>query len=247
MAEQVPKPDYGIDAPAIVRDCLLLGLAGLVLGSLLIFFGGRIGSYVGAAVMIAAMVRGGQGALMVLYANWGKFQVRDRMLTGIAWRGDEVVLDIGTDLGLLLIGAAKKLRSGKAIGIDIWRSEDLSDNSRQNTLQNAALEGVQDRIELKSEDVQAMRFGDASFDVVLSNLGLHNIPTAAGREKACQEIARVLKPGGTALISDYRNFEEYAHAFQKAGCSTEDSARTRINFFPPLRLITVHKPTARPQ
>jgi ubiquinone/menaquinone biosynthesis C-methylase UbiE len=62
-----------------------------------------------------------------------------------------------------------------------------------------------------------MRFPDATFDVILSVLCLHNIPDAAGREAACREIARVLKPGGTALIADYTATPEYERAFRRAG------------------------------
>ena len=40
----------------------------------------------------------------------------------IRWHltGDEKVLDVGCGRGLLLIGAAKRLKSGKATGIDVW-------------------------------------------------------------------------------------------------------------------------------
>ena len=114
-------------------------------------------------------------------------------------------LDVGTGRGLLMIGAAKRLSTGKAIGIDIWSKGDLSGNSRDKTLRNVELEGVSDRVEVKSDDATAMQFPDASFDVVLSNLCLHNIPSREGRDRACREIIRVLKPGGTAVIADFKN------------------------------------------
>lgn len=37
----------------------------------------------------------------------------------IGWLEDESVLGVGTGLGLLMIGAAKKLTTGKSYGIDI--------------------------------------------------------------------------------------------------------------------------------
>jgi cyclopropane fatty-acyl-phospholipid synthase-like methyltransferase len=43
-------------------------------------------------------------------------------------RGDETVLDVGYGRGLHLIGAAKRLTTGKAPGVDIWQAEDLSGN-----------------------------------------------------------------------------------------------------------------------
>jgi arsenite methyltransferase len=48
----------------------------------------------------------------------GKLRLRDRLLDTVAWRGDEQVLDAGCGHGLLLLGAARHLTSGRAIGID---------------------------------------------------------------------------------------------------------------------------------
>ena len=142
------------------------------------------------------------GLLMLLYAKWGKFRHRDMMLNMLRWRGDERVLDVGTGRGLLLIGAARRLTTGRGTGIDVWSTKDLSGNSLSRTQANIDVEGVQDKVNIKSDDARKLSFPDASFDVVLSNLCIHNIPASDGRAQACREIARVLKPGGTALISD---------------------------------------------
>ncbi len=49
-------------------------------------------------------------------------------------------------------------------------------------------------------DVAALPFDDASFELVVSTLSMHNwSDPAAGLD----EIARVLRPGGTALIWDF--------------------------------------------
>jgi SAM-dependent methyltransferase len=47
-------------------------------------------------------------------------------------------------------------------------------------------------------------FADAAFDVIVSNLRLHNIYDAETRRRALGQIVRVLRPGGQALISDYK-------------------------------------------
>ncbi|MBA3694424.1 MAG: class I SAM-dependent methyltransferase [Acidobacteria bacterium] len=179
---------------------------------------------------------------MILYTQFGKFRHRDRMLAMINWRGDEQVLDVGTGRGLLMIGAAKRLTNGgKSYGIDIWNTADLSGNKIENTLRNAELEGVSDKIEIKEEDAQAMSFADSSFDVVLSNLCLHNIPTKEGRAEACREIARVLKPNGTAILSDFKNNKFYENVFKEAGLKTELSVAFLFDTFPPLRILKVQK------
>lgn len=210
------RPDYGIDAPKVLRNLFVFGC----LAVLLTFVPPRtlhVGStniqwhssfaWMGGFLLAEAF-------LMLFYVKIGKYWHRDRMLTLHSWRGDERVLDVGCGRGLLLVGAAKRLGpEGHATGIDIWSNEDMGGNSEAATLHNIELEGVVDRCTLVSEGAQAMRFGDASFDVIVSNLCLHNIYDLPTRRKALHEIVRVLKPGGLAFISDYKLTDEYAAEF----------------------------------
>jgi len=127
------------------------------------------------------------------------------------------VLDVGCGRGLMLIGAARRLASGHATGIDLWRTEDLAGNAPEATLANAAAEGVRERVSLKTGDMCALPFGDASFDVILSQAAVHNVPEAAGRRRAVEEMARVLRPAGTILLADIRNLGDYADALRGQG------------------------------
>ena len=115
------------------------------------------------------------------------------------------MLDVGCGLGLFLIGAAKRLSTGRAVGIDKWQQEDLSGNNAAGTLRNAMIEAVADRVEVHTGDARKLPFPDASFDVVLSSMALHNIYNAGERQTAVREIARVLAPGGRVLIVDVRH------------------------------------------
>jgi SAM-dependent methyltransferase len=78
--------------------------------------------------------------------------------------------------------------------------------------------------------------------VVLSNLCLHNISDRAGRSKACHEIIRVLKPGGIAVISDYKHIREYESEFINCGLNVEMCPLDWIGTFPPLRILVARKP-----
>ena len=142
----------------------------------------------------------------------------------------------------MMIGAARKLSDGKSIGVDVWNAEDMLNNSLDRTLKNAKLEGVVDRVEVKSEDARSMSFPDASFDVVLSNLCIHNIISREGRRKACREIARVLKPNGVAIISDVMFTGLYREVFEKEGLKvTVDTAPLRESCMPNHRTVTAMK------
>jgi SAM-dependent methyltransferase len=235
------KPDYGIDAPGVIRNLFVIGVVLIPLGMFLPPI--RIGNVILILNSMALWTGGAcllEGVLMIVYAKYGKFKHRDRMLNMISWRGDEQVLDVGTGRGLLLVGAVRRLTSGKGTGIDVWSTKDLSGNSMERTQTNVEVEGVKDKVELRSEDARKLSFPEASFDVVLSNLCLHNIPDEAGRAQACREIARVLKTGGTAIISDFIRTGFYQKIFVEAGLKV---SRTGFNLlsFPPLRIVRATK------
>lgn len=135
----------------------------------------------------------------------------------LSWNGNETVLDVGCGSGLLLIAAAKRLNDGMAVGIDIWREEDLSNNRPERTLRNASLEGIAERVRVEEGDARRLPFGEAAFDVVVSLNVLHNIAGREEREKALREIVRVLKPGGRFVIADFRNTGEYARILREHG------------------------------
>ena len=151
-------------------------------------------------------------------ARFGKIRERERLLDFISWRGDEKVLDVGCGRGLLLVGAARRLRSGSSTGIDIWQMEDLSGNHPDVPLQNAEFEGVGERVSVETADMRKLPFQDGTFDVIVSRAAIHNLYSAPDRAAAIREIARVLKRGGQAVISDIRHMPDYEREFRASGC-----------------------------
>ena len=69
---------------------------------------------------------------MFCLMNWDsritKITDREKIFDLVNWRGDEQGLDVGCGRGLMLIGAAKRLTSGKAASIDLWHERDQSSN-----------------------------------------------------------------------------------------------------------------------
>jgi arsenite methyltransferase len=238
--------DYGIDAPGVMRSLFLFGTLCLLAG-LFAPFPLHLGpislssqSFLWPAGLLLA-----EGFLFLLYVKVGKFRHRDFMLGMHTWRGDEDVLDVGCGRGLLLAGAAKRVAevsgTGHATGIDVWSNVDMGGNSAAATQHNLDLEGVSSLCTLISQPAQEMPFPDASFDVVVSNLCLHNIYDKPMRHQALQQIIRVLKPGGVALISDYKRTGEYADEFRKAGLIVEKKRGSLITTFPPLTVVIARK------
>ncbi len=245
---QTEKPDYGIDAPSVMRNFFLIGFACL-LGAVflphylhlfgVIIFNSR-SLYWPAGFLII------EGFLFLLYVKIGKFRHRDFMLGMHIWRGDEEVLDVGCGRGLLLAGAAKRIAAlhgkGHVTGLDVWSNVDMGGNSAAATEHNLRLEGIADRCTLISDSAAEMPFPDASFDVIVSNLCLHNIYDRQTRLTALRQIVRVLKPGGVALISDYKLTGEYADEFRKAGFQVEKRRGNVLVTFPPLTIVVARKP-----
>src|SRR5262249_16982401 len=102
-----------------------------------------------------------------------------------------------------------------AVGIDLWKRGDQSGNSFDATLKNAAAEGVSDRVELHTADMTSLPFEDNSFDVVVSNVAIHNVKGRVGREKAIEQAVRVLRPSGRLLIADMRATGDYVRQLEK--------------------------------
>jgi len=231
-----PRPNYGIDAPGAVRNLFIIGSIGLLIS--IVCFSGllprtdwtRFFRRNGTAIAIACL---GMGSYMYFGAKYGKIREREWLLNlkPGGWRGDETVLDVGCGLGVMLIGAAKRLTTGNAgtaTGIDIWQTKDLSGNNPDATLENARREGVEGRVTIKTADMRQIPFPDNHFDVIVSNAAIHNLYKAEERAAAIREIARVLKPGGACILADVRHAAQYTTILRESGVTDIQRRDTSI-------------------
>lgn len=233
------KTNYGIDAPNVIRNLLLIGML-CVATSIAIF------SLIDKPKMILLTLIGWvlivgislvvTAIMMILSSKIGKIKERERILDMLSIKGNEHILDVGCGRGLYLIGAAKRLMNGKAIGIDIWQNEDLSGNGMENTMENTKLEGVNDKVHIETADMRKMPFENSSFDIVLSSFAIHNIYDRLERKKALLEIIRVLKPGGKLCIIDFQHIDEYMNVFKENGITGISRFKTKL-IFPPATVI----------
>jgi len=180
---------------------------------------------------------------MFASSRFGKLHARDLILARLKLRGDEAVLDVGCGHGLLLIAAAKLLPRGHAVGLDLWSQWQQSDNSREATLRNAALEGVAQRVSVHDGDMRDMFFPDGKFDATVAHFAIHNVPTREGRRQAIREIVRTLNQGGQVAISDIFSSDLYADELRKSDMIDVEISGLSFWTFPPARTVTARKPS----
>jgi len=117
----------------------------------------------------------------------------DRLLELLALEGSEQVLDAGCGSGFHSLLIARHLPRGRVVATDV--STEMLDRLRR----NAAAAGLADRVEPVLGDGQHLAQPDGSMDRAVSVAVWHHLddPRQAGRE-----LARVLRPGGRAVVID---------------------------------------------
>jgi ubiquinone/menaquinone biosynthesis C-methylase UbiE len=104
-------------------------------------------------------------------------------------RGREV-LEVGVGAGTDFVNWVRA--GARATGVD------LTTRGVELTRERLALEGL--HADVRVADAEKLPFADESFDIVYSYGVLHHSPDTA---RAIQEVRRVLRPGGTALVMIY--------------------------------------------
>lgn len=105
-------------------------------------------------------------------------------------RANQQVLDVGCGTGVAALTSARA--GAKVCALDL--SPVLIAHGRQ----HAALAGVE--IDFSEGDVESLPYGDATFDVVISQFGHMFAPRP---DVTTAEMLRVLKPGGTLAFSTW--------------------------------------------
>lgn len=115
------------------------------------------------------------------------------------------VLEIGSGPGELALEVARRLPGAEVVGVD------LAGAMIGRAGERARAAGLDGRVRFELADAAALPLPDASFDVVVSTLSLHHWSDPAA---VFAEIARVLRPGGSALVYDLRPFAYTSHELE---------------------------------
>lgn len=114
------------------------------------------------------------------------------LLDHLECRPQSRILDVGCALGFPLFELAHRLGpSCQLVGVDLW--DEALDAARER-LSTYDINNV----ELISADASDLPFSDASFDQIVSNLGVNNFSEPAA---AIRECFRVLAPRGSIAIT----------------------------------------------
>jgi SAM-dependent methyltransferase len=130
------------------------------------------------------------------------------------------ILDIGCGTGDLVVALSRRLRDARIIGLD------LSPSMLLYAGRHATTDG---RLRFSVGDAASLPFDDGAVDLVISTLSLHHWAEPAD---ALAEIARVLRPGGVALIYDLTLLaylpDEMARIAADAGLEAADIEREGV-------------------
>jgi arsenite methyltransferase len=240
------KEGYGIDDPRTIIELFVAGALAIAVGII-------ISAYTSAsnprAADTALLVGPGVGFLILVVAvalfwssRLGKARELVKLIDDIPWGGDEVVLDLGCGRGLAMVTAAKRLRDGYAVGVDVWSKARVWGNDPRSIFANAVLEKVESRVSPVKGFAAQLPFPDRSVDVILSSVSVHNVVPRKQRKALFAEMARVLKDGGRVGILDQGNGTEYADLLNKSGLRDIQMHRLRFSSFPPFHVVQARKP-----
>ena len=229
-------PDYGLDAPHVIRNLALAAIALAIAAQLL---PDRLTWFAWGTAALCGV----EAAAMVWASRVGKIRQRERLLDQVDWPDVSRVLDVGCGRGLLAIGAARRLgRDGMVVGVDLWQAADLAGNDPAAAVENARKEAASDRVRIVTGDMRALPLADRSVDVVLSSLAIHNVQGQAGRTRTIAEIARVLAPGGVVVIQEFQNVQRYADDLRSNGLTVDKISGLQFRIFPPARYLVARRP-----
>lgn len=206
------KPKYGLYAIKIIA--ILFSVIEII-GSLLLLVGYFV--FNNTYLTISGVIIAAFGIYMIiahflsLYVFIGVDGSRFTLIAKLLeLKGNEYVLDVGSGTGRTAVQIAKRLTTGKLVGIDIWDTMELGGNSRERAYTNAEIEGVKAKVEFEFGNVLEIPLDNNVFDVVTCSSVLNNLPGEKNRIKALKEIFRVLKPGGKCmLLEPLRNLRTF--------------------------------------
>lgn len=125
--------------------------------------------------------------------EWKMGKPEPRILELLQLEGGERVLDAGCGSGFHSLLVAERVPRGSVVAVDV--STEMLDRLRK----RAAVQGLAERVEILQADGLNLPTPDGSVDRALSAAVWHHLEDP---QRACAELARVLRSGGRAVVCD---------------------------------------------
>lgn len=201
---------YGVDAPYVPALSFVGGVAMVVYGFVQVGFS----RWITFAIALLLFLQ----VISYMYTTTkGKFVLWERLFAALDLPATARILDVGCGRGMVVITGLRALPQASGVGVDLWRSRDQSGNDPETTTANAAANGVAKRLELRTEDMSAMKVTPGSFDVVTANVAIQNLKDRDLRRKTIDQMYAAAKPGGKIMIVDIQYVRQYAEDLSAAG------------------------------
>jgi ubiquinone/menaquinone biosynthesis C-methylase UbiE len=124
-------------------------------------------------------------------------QIRQETIQRAQIHAGDRVLEVGCGTGTLTLAAKRAAGpEGEVFGVDV--AEDMLETGRKKSAK-ADLP-----VTFQTASIENLPFPSGSFDVLLSSLMLHHIHGGDAKRRGLKEVFRVLKPGGTLMIAEFR-------------------------------------------
>src|SRR5437764_5443755 len=120
-------------------------------------------------------------------------QLAKRVFERALIQDGERVLDVGCATATRLIAAKARYPTAHLMGVDT--------DERALAIARKKIAQHQIEVEVVQAGAEHLPFPTSSFDIVMSTLVFHHLPTEI-KQRAMQEIYRVLTPGGRFLLAD---------------------------------------------
>jgi SAM-dependent methyltransferase len=147
--------------------------------------------------------------------RWSRL-IADEFLSWLALPSKLHWLDVCCGSGVLSEAIVERCAPSRVVGVDASPQQ----------IGFARSHRARATVGFETGDAQALRFADASFDVIVCGLGLNYVPDPA---RALQEMRRVVAPDGViaAYVWDYAEGARFLREFWDAAADSDPEARAQ--------------------
>lgn len=127
---------------------------------------------------------------------------QQKLLDTLPASGVDFVLDFGCGVGNYLFALAGRYpEAGSLVGIDLWGEGVDTLNRRARDLGNHRVRGIE------ASGLDLGFIGDSQVDLLLMATVLHDLAERDEETAALSEVSRVLRPGGTFAVVEYKKVQ----------------------------------------